>query len=80
MKFLVKCEVNELTLLLLFLMQGYQMMRNAKLYGSIIPSDVHALRITDLSLGERVELQILALTDHPVGRDDVNAKDYGEGE
>ena len=44
------------------------MLKNDKLYGSIIPADVHTLRIRGLSLGEHVELQILALTDHPVGR------------
>ena len=49
-------------------LQGYQMMKNGKLYGSIIPADVHSLRVQNLSLGERVELQILALTEHPVGR------------
>ena len=51
-------------------LQGYQMMKNSKLYGSIIPADVHSLRVQNLSLGERVELQILALTGHPVGRGD----------
>ena len=47
------------------------MLKNGKLYGSIIPNDVHQLAIHGLSLGERVELQILALTDHPVGRQEA---------
>ena len=50
------------------------MMKNGKLYGSIIPSDVHSLRVQNLSLGEKVELQILALTEHPVGRHDTNTQ------
>lgn len=48
------------------------MMKNGKLYGSIIPPEVHTLRIRGLSLGEKIVLQILALTDHPVGRDPNN--------
>ena len=44
------------------------MMKNGKLYGSIIPADVHSLHIRGLSLGEKITLQLLALTDHPVGR------------
>ncbi len=51
-----------------FRYQGYQMLKDGKLYGSIIPSDVHTLRIQGLSLGDSADLQILALTDHPVGR------------
>ena len=47
------------------------MLKNSKLYGSIIPADVHSLHIKDVTLGEKVELQILALTDHPVGRQDA---------
>ena len=46
--------------------QGYQMMKDGKLYGSIIPADVHSLRIKDVNLGETIKLQLLALTDHPV--------------
>ena len=49
------------------------MMKNGKLYGSIIPADVHSLRIKGVTLGETIELQILALTDHPVGRGDNQA-------
>ena len=44
------------------------MLKDGKVYGSIIPPDVHSLRIKSLSLGDQIELQILALTDHPVGR------------
>ena len=49
--------------------QGYQLMKDEKMYGSIMPPDVHSLRIKDCTLGDRIQLQILALTDHPVGRD-----------
>lgn len=54
--------------------QGYQLMKDGKLYGSIMPPDVHSLRIKDVNLGDRVELQILALTDHPVGRQESKSK------
>jgi len=47
------------------------MLKNGKLYGSIIPADVHSLRIKDVTLGDKVDLQILALTDHPVGRQEA---------
>lgn len=33
-----------------------------------MPPDVHSLRVRDVTLGDRVTFQILALTDHPVGR------------
>ena len=48
--------------------QGYQILKDGRLYGSLIPSDVSSLRIRDVALGSHVELQLLALTDHPVGR------------
>ncbi|ELT90741.1 hypothetical protein CAPTEDRAFT_219540 [Capitella teleta] len=47
---------------------GFQMLKDGNLYGSIIPPDVHTLCIKGLSLGDVTELQILALTEHPVGR------------
>ena len=46
------------------------MLRNGKLYGSIIPPEVNSLRIRDVSLGEKVTLQLIALTEHPVGKID----------
>lgn len=54
------------------------MLKNARLYGSIIPNDVHSLRIRGLSLGEKIDLQILALTDHPVGRQDTGGGKDGD--
>lgn len=45
------------------------MLKDGKLYGSIIPPDVQNLKLKGLKLGEKVDLQILALTDHAVGRD-----------
>ncbi|XP_076447663.1 uncharacterized protein LOC143284653 isoform X3 [Babylonia areolata] len=59
---------------------GYQMLKNGKLYGSIIPSDVNSLRIRDVSLGEKLTLQLIALTEHPVGKGETrggNDKDSG---
>ena len=56
------------------------MLKKGKLYGSIIPADVHTLRIKDVTLGEKVELQLLALTDHPVGRQDAAKDSPNEGD
>jgi len=57
------------------------MLKDGKLYGSIIPHDVHSLRLKGLTLGEKVDLQILALTDHAVGRDKDNGlENDGEGD
>lgn len=46
------------------------MLKNGRLYGSIIPPEVNSLRIRDISLGEKVSLQLIALTEHPVGKID----------
>ncbi|XP_012935394.1 uncharacterized protein LOC101845075 isoform X2 [Aplysia californica] len=54
---------------------GYQMLKNGKLYGSIIPPDVNSLRIRDVTLGEKIELQLIALTEHPVGKSDRKSTD-----
>ncbi len=35
-----------------------------------MPPDVHNMRIKDVDLGEKITFQILALTDHPVGRNE----------
>ncbi|KAH9503746.1 hypothetical protein Btru_066540, partial [Bulinus truncatus] len=58
---------------------GYQMLKNGKLYGSIIPPDVNSLSIRDVSLGEKIELQLIALTEHPVGQSEGGSKDSGRG-
>ena len=44
------------------------MVKNGKLYGDVISPDVTVYRITDLDLGEVVELRMIALTNHPVGK------------
>ena len=46
------------------------MLKNGRLYGSIIPPEVNSLRIRDVSLGEKITLQLIALTEHPVGKID----------
>ena len=51
------------------------MLKNGSLYGSIIPLDVHSMRIKGLTLGETINLQLVALTDHPVGRGTEPAAD-----
>lgn len=48
-------------------LSGYQLMKNGSLYGSTIPPDVTSMNIKDVSLGDSVQLQIVALTEHPVG-------------
>ncbi|GFN84346.1 fibronectin, partial [Plakobranchus ocellatus] len=61
---------------------GYQMLKNGKLYGSIIPADVNSLRIRDVTLGEKIELQLIALTEHPVGKQERKSegdRDSGKG-
>ena len=41
---------------------------------------MHTLRIKDVTLGDRVTFQILALTDHPVGRHHDNKSTTTEGD
>ena len=53
------------------------MLKNGKLYGSIIPSDVQSLRIRDVSLGEKLTLQLIALTEHPVGKSEMRPGSVG---
>ena len=50
--------------------QGYQLLKDKKRYGSMLPPEVNHLTIKDVQLGERIELQILALTNHPVGHNE----------
>ncbi len=45
-----------------------------------MPADVHTLRIKDVTLGDRVTFQILALTDHPVGRTQDNRSSATEAD
>ncbi|XP_048739977.2 uncharacterized protein LOC125654190 isoform X5 [Ostrea edulis] len=47
---------------------GYRLLKNGKLYGHIMGPDVNAVDITGISLGDRVVLQLVALTNHPVGK------------
>jgi len=42
--------------------QGFQLLKNGKPYGSVIPSDVHSLAVRGLKLGDKVELQLVTLT------------------
>lgn len=44
------------------------MLKNGKPYGDIIPPDVYSMRVKDVKLGDKAELQIIALTNHSVGR------------
>ncbi|XP_070557721.1 uncharacterized protein [Ptychodera flava] len=49
-------------------LSGFQLVKDGKLYGPILNPDVLRSTVTNISLGQVVTLQILALTDHPVGR------------
>jgi len=42
--------------------QGFQLLKNGKSYGSVIPPDVHSLSVKGLKLGDTAELQLLILT------------------
>ncbi len=44
------------------------MIRNGRCYGNIIPSEVSTFRICDIDIGETVTMQIICLTNHPVGK------------
>jgi hypothetical protein len=47
---------------------GFQLVRNGKCVGSILPPECNTHRINDLDLGELLNLQIISLTNHPVGK------------
>ena len=44
------------------------MIKNGKCYGNLIPSEVNTFRISDVDIGETITLQIICLTNHPVGK------------
>jgi len=44
------------------------MLKDGQLYGGIIPPDSNNLCISDVMLGDSVTLQLIALTEHPVGK------------
>ena len=46
---------------------GFQVIKNNKVYGTSLPSECGSIRIREVTLGETVELQLISLTDHPVG-------------
>lgn len=58
-------------------LSGYQLLKNDAVYGSTIPPEVTAMSIKDVALGDEVKLQIIALTEHPVGGENQTA---GEGQ
>ncbi|KAK3579080.1 hypothetical protein CHS0354_029940 [Potamilus streckersoni] len=58
---------------------GYQMLRDGKVYGGIVPPDVNFFRIRDIYLGDKIKLQLMALTEHPVGRSQEMVMDKEKG-
>lgn len=47
---------------------GFQLVKNGRLFGDIIPYDVNSLKLTDVEIGDTVNLQMISLTNHPVGK------------
>lgn len=47
---------------------GFQLVKNGRLYGNIIPHDAVSFKITDAELGDVLNLQMISLTNHPVGK------------
>jgi len=60
--FLLICDHQSFNFLVLCFMQGFQLLKNGKPYGSVIPPDVRSMRVKGLTLGDRVELQLITLT------------------
>ncbi|XP_036357779.1 uncharacterized protein LOC115211041 isoform X2 [Octopus sinensis] len=56
---------------------GYQMFKNRLLYGSVIPPEINSLRIRDLTLGNEITLQLVALT-KPPPNEDLSMQDVNE--
>ena len=49
-------------------LQGFQLLKNGKSYGSVIPSDVRSMHVKGLKLGDKVELQLTTLNNRaPAG-------------
>lgn len=44
------------------------MVKNGKLYGGVITPEVNTYRISDVDIGETITLQLICLTNHPVGK------------
>ncbi len=47
---------------------GFQLVKNNKCYGSILPPEVNTSRVDGLEFGDLVNLQVISLTNHPVGK------------
>ncbi|RNA39090.1 hypothetical protein BpHYR1_016862 [Brachionus plicatilis] len=49
-------------------LSGFQLVKNGRCHGHIIPSDQSSFKVTDIELGETAEFQMISLTNHPVGK------------
>jgi hypothetical protein len=47
---------------------GFQLVRNGRCHGDIIPHDCNLFKLSDVELGQTVSLQLISLTNHPVGK------------
>lgn len=53
-------------------MKGYQLVINGKIQNKVISTDSLRTTISDIKLGDTVNLQIMALTNHPCGQFSLN--------
>lgn len=44
------------------------MLKDGQIYGGVIPPDVNSFHISDVTLGDKVSLRLIALTDYPIGK------------
>ena len=44
------------------------MVKNNKCYGTILPPETNTSRINDMEIGDLINLQVISLTNHPVGK------------
>ena len=50
------------------LVSGFQLIKDGKCFGNIIPFDVNTYTITGVEVGETVNLQMISLTNHPIAK------------
>lgn len=49
-------------------LSGFQLVKNGRCHGYIMPSDQSSIKLTDMDIGETAEFQLISLTNHPVGK------------
>jgi hypothetical protein len=63
-------------------LSGFQLVKNGRICGAIIPPETTLFKFTNIEVGETVDLQLISLTDHPVGKfsDTHCGPSYGQHE